>query len=697
MSKASVASKASESGGLRVSFANLSDLQEMRDDDDHVENRTRSSEDEMNHVGTVGTSIVNMTRSAKTKISQSEKRAISLSLLLAFLVIVGVAVGLGVGLNGPGVEGSASTVSTDYELNVDPEYGMTGGEVSPNKDGPQDDDDDDDDNTAAGIVSDNENTVSYETADKLGESTNSNDTEEEQSTVNDSETNDVDTGANDGNEDNLILSGAVVPPTAYHRNQSSEGEGSADGGGEDEDAVVVGDDEKETTEETPVETAAVGAEEAGDMAPEGDVGSDDTGADNGSDPKDMTAGGDANAMAGGNVDTSAGSENNSIPTEGNVPMEGNPNEVIIPGTEQQNEQQPTQNNGMTWDEEEEEGSFLEMVQSTFNVLLLAAVLTSILVFRKRVMDRVHANPSLGVPQAMMEELADVVIKLASWVMAKIAARNGAGESGNNAGGASGAGLTGNSRGNSYGSETIPLSTATDEEWGWEDEDVGTNLELSGMGGGGDVAKEDDDLALALAMSLSESESGGDEEKGTAVPKSNFASISAKTIHKNKPPPSRPSNTNMSPFTSSKDKGKIQRASVTPTQMTAFETPSSSAASGGGDSIEDLLGQMGGAGGQMITSFGQKQPKTNAKPKSTPKKDSSDDIFASMGLSSYPSSKAMAAGGGASSTRPAPSSGGWQAPAKTSAPSLSLLADALDDDADADSWGDDGDLDDLLED
>ena len=61
------------------------------------------------------------------------------------------------------------------------------------------------------------------------------------------------------------------------------------------------------------------------------------------------------------------------------------------------------------------------------------------------------------------------------------------------------------------------------------------------------------------------------------------------------------------------------------------------------------------------------------------------------------------------TRPTSKSGGWQAPpptsastqskmyAPTSAPLSSLLDDAYDGAADADTWGDDGDLDDLLDD
>ena len=286
------------------------------------------------------------------------------------------------------------------------------------------------------------------------------------------------------------------------------------------------------------------------------------------------------------------------------------------------------------------------------------------------MDRVHTD-GVDVPTALKDELIDVAMRLVTWAINVLTGRQ---ESTSNTGSA--ASETANSN---RGNETIPLSTAADEEWGWEDEEMGTNLELSGMGGG-DEAKEDDDLAMAIAMSLSESRNSGEEAKvSTTTSVSSYSSSSTKMT--------RPTNNINSSRVSAKDKIKPQRSSP---KITSTTPPPS-----GGDSIEDLLGQMGGNGGAMITSFGQK-PKTSSKPKPTPKRESSDDIFASMGLSSIPKTNA--------SSRPpaAPTTGGWQAKSRTqnaptSAPLPSLRADSLGvDDEDAD-WGDDGDLDDLLDD
>eukprot|EP00578_Thalassiosira_sp_NH16_P021131 CAMPEP_0181092522 /NCGR_PEP_ID=MMETSP1071-20121207/8962_1 /TAXON_ID=35127 /ORGANISM="Thalassiosira sp., Strain NH16" /LENGTH=725 /DNA_ID=CAMNT_0023174705 /DNA_START=246 /DNA_END=2423 /DNA_ORIENTATION=+ len=491
--------------------------------------------------------------------------------------------------------------------------------------------------------------------------------------------------------DNLVFSGTDAPPTAYHRNQSSEAPVL-------EDESALGEGEKLTTGE-PEQEFALGGEDGGGTSAGNDIGGDNS---SGVDVPDKLASDEnINVMGGENSGNIEGGEI-SIPAEGTAPMDGTiPNEgnvnANIPGPEQ-NIEQPIQNH-MTWEDDEEEDSFFEMVQATFNVILLAAFLTSLLVFRKRVMDRVNEDSSLTVPIAMKDELIDVVIRLATWAAnrARDAAENGSGAGHSN----TALGAAGNSRGSSYGPETIPLSTATDEEWGWEDDDMGTNLELSGgmRAGGADDAKEDDDLAMAIAMSLSESQNGGDEAKAmtsVSVPKRGVTTPSRKPIIKK--PLTRPSNTNSSTFnTTHKDRDQTQRVPAMPIQpMTSSSEPSASA---GGDSIEDLLGQMGGTGGPMITSFGQK-PKLTPKSKSTPKKKSGDDIFASMGLSSFPSKAAAGA-----PSKPAPASGGWQAPAKTqpkisapkSAPSPSLLADTLDDDIDGDSWGDDGDLDDLLDD
>jgi hypothetical protein len=111
--------------------------------------------------------------------------------------------------------------------------------------------------------------------------------------------------------------------------------------------------------------------------------------------------------------------------------------------------------------------------------------------------------------------------------------------------------------------------------------------------------------------------------------------------------------------------------------------------------------MNSGGGPVITAFGRTPQVPKATAKRVPnKEDNDDDIFASMGLSSFPSK--LAAVPATSASRP-PLSGGWQAstitqtaPKSAPLPSRELVADALDDDLDADWGDDDDDLDDLLD-
>lgn len=327
------------------------------------------------------------------------------------------------------------------------------------------------------------------------------------------------------------------------------------------------------------------------------------------------------------------SSSNSVPFD-------NPNESILPGPERP-ERQPVQD----WVDEDEDSFF---VQSTLHVILLAVGLTSFFVLRKRVRDRVRVDPSVSLSSAVKDEVVDAVSRVVSWATS---ASNGNRDNINYA-------QVGNVESIGYGNSRVgeTLPTAADEEWGWDDEDMGTRLELSAMQG--DEAKEDEDLALAIAMSISDSRNGSDDASTTSLLKP-------------------PSSKNVSKFSPPSNKDKTIRSSTAR------------------DSISDLLGQMGGTGGPRITSFGQKPSTTTAisKPKPIPKEENADDIFASMGL--------VPAYGGTGSktlTRPPPPTttiSKINAPTN-SAPISSLLDDAYDDTADTATWGDDGDLDDLLD-
>jgi hypothetical protein len=291
-----------------------------------------------------------------------------------------------------------------------------------------------------------------------------------------------------------------------------------------------------------------------------------------------------------------------------------------------------------YNEDDEEESFLGMIQSTLQVIVLAAFFALGLVFRRRVQDRMSEHPSLNAANAIKEEAVKVVTEFATWLSET---RN---ESNRNSGGGYARPTVmegGSSVGGSGGrGETIPLATATDEEWGWDDDDVGGNLELSDFAG--DTSNEDDDLAMALAMSLSESGRGTSSEN--VCP--------ADVVSK--------------------------RSSSAPTTVADKSSSGNEQLAPPADTIEDLLGQMGNVDGPVIRSFGQKpkiEPKSNTK---TKRNDNTDDIFESLGLSSFP-------------TKAGPSQ------QKISTPSSSTLlkTELMDELDDCDDWGDDGDLDDLL--
>jgi hypothetical protein len=461
------------------------------------------------------------------------------------------------------------------------------------------------------------------------------------------------TNIGDGsNESNDMMGELKSQETANHRTNQSK---------EEEDGIV--DENKNDTSVTEDVQSTIDATETRNNADEG-AGTE----------TEMTGGGNENdqIVPEKKIDTNDTEDHetpatNTNPDDSssiNVPFD-NPNESILPNPER-TERPPVQD----WIDEDED-SFFDLVQSTLHVILFAVGLTSFFVLRKRVRDRVRADPSVSLSRAVKDEVVDAVSRVVFWATS---ASNGTRDNSNYA-------QVGNDESIGYGNsrigETIP--TATDEEWGWDDEDMGTRLELSAMRG--DEAKEDEELALAIAMSISDSRNGSDDAPTTT-------SVL-------KPPSSK----NVSKFSPPTNKDKTIRSSTARSTNTSTESLEYSS---GGDSISDLLGQMGGTGGPRITSFGQKPSTatTIAKPKPIPKEENADDIFASMGLTPAYASTAGSKASKATTTRPPPSATSItqskiNAP-NSSAPISSLLDDAYDDTADADTWGDDGDLDDLLD-
>lgn len=345
--------------------------------------------------------------------------------------------------------------------------------------------------------------------------------------------------------------------------------------------------------------------------------------------------------------------NNMVMVEENV---NNEDIVPPPPMEQANPQQqpPLENAFVNYNEDDEEESFFAMIQSTLQVLFLAAFFSSGLVFRRRVMDRMNDYPSMNLSQAVQEEVVKVLTDLASWLSESQNQSNGDVGGGGYSlptipEGGSSVGGSGSSR-----TETIPLATATDEEWGWDDEDVGGNLELSGVGG--DNTTEEDDLAMAIAMSLSEP---ANDDRSETV---------------------RPTDAAIKQHSAPAMEFAVENSSIGNNQLAQVAAPAPV------DTIEDLLGQMSSAGGPVISSFGQKATKIEPTSKSKPIRNDEDDIFESMGmgLSSF-------------ATKTAPSQQQTSVPSsmqQTNIASSTLLkAESIDEEDD--DWGDDGDLDDLL--
>ena len=299
-----------------------------------------------------------------------------------------------------------------------------------------------------------------------------------------------------------------------------------------------------------------------------------------------------------------------------------------------------------YDEYEDDGCF-ENVKFTFNVILLAAVIAMVLFIRKRVLNRLRDDPSLDQAEVVREEVISSVKSIASYAQSIMSRSGGNSESEYRP-------VATNNGNDSFERQVIPLSTADDEEWGWDDEDTGPSAELPAISAD-DGAEEDEELALAIAMSLSENSKN--ETTGSLIQSNSINQHQKPSITKPK---------TSSPFLNKVKKSPI---AVPKPKATISQFQQTSPSSAKEDTIEDLLGQMNASGGQVITSFGQKPQTAKSKPVAQ-KKDSEDDIFSSMGLAAPRSSA------------PAPAS-----------KALSAVSVDEDNNDDAD-WGDE-DLDDLL--
>lgn len=191
--------------------------------------------------------------------------------------------------------------------------------------------------------------------------------------------------------------------------------------------------------------------------------------------------------------------------------------------------------------------------------------------------------------------------------------------------------------------SVPLAGVDDDEWGWDDSGGDVELPSSRK-----QQEDDEDLRLAMALSLSESPT---------------------------PPQASKSGMGMAPFPTRRTNSGVRTTSfsdddnppVGHTQVSAPRAPASP------PSMPKIAG------------LGVRQTVPTRKKEEKPKE---DDIFASIGLTAKPkfSSRPTAPGGYMSGARTAP------------APVTSALSAAVADVGDVvgDDWGDDSDLDDLLD-
>lgn len=265
-------------------------------------------------------------------------------------------------------------------------------------------------------------------------------------------------------------------------------------------------------------------------------------------------------------------------------------------------------------------------------------------------------------------------------------------------------------------EMVPLSTANEDEWGWENSNASHDLERGVIAAS---AKEEEDLQMALAMSLSEKSSTSGE-----------SSVSSKrrTVQSRIPAPAPAPTPTPTPAVEQSDSWddvgswdehapidvSSSSTKVPPTPMSSPDPIGGKTFSAAGtavtaQSIEELLREQAKKSKvPTITSLSMPKPasKTSISPKKKPKKKEEEDIFASMGLSALPkrtntnltsaSSVSTKSTVQTTNIRKKSSPPSWQQKEEIKSNALPAVDDggSL---GGSDHWGDDGDLDDLLED
>ena len=222
----------------------------------------------------------------------------------------------------------------------------------------------------------------------------------------------------------------------------------------------------QTTATNMVELSTVGASDQGPSLANNPAQSSATVDGDYDKESDVTLGGQATTSVHRNQSGDASFENNESVANDGISAVEQPGQVAVATEDQVSEQTGDQamnqdpngippniaNDWRGYEDDEEDASFLEMLSFTFNVIILAAFLTSVLVIRKRVQERLNADSTIDAATALREEVTAMLLSLAAW------SAGSSGEGADNAisRNASSAAGTGQS---SFGQETVPLSTA----------------------------------------------------------------------------------------------------------------------------------------------------------------------------------------------------------------------------------------------